>query len=144
MLRLLQTFSVRFLIQGRRRVCLVLIPLAVFPSVLLLPHLALRTIDSWGKILKIRCWKSGKSKLLCRRPCKRILRYPLRWFEAANTLARFGECSSFLHPWGQGSMDMTWPLACKDGLELPPSCLCPVWIKCWHGERNDPAQGQYC
>lgn len=134
MLRLLQTFSVRLLTQGRRRVCLVSITLAAFPSVLLLPHLALRLI------LKIRCWKSGKSKFfLCRRPCKRIL----RWFEAANIWARFGECSSSLHPWGQGSMDMTWPLACKDGLKLPPSCLCPVGVK-GDGDRNDPAWGQYC
>lgn len=125
MLRLLQTFSVRLLTQGRRRVCLVSIMLAVFPSAFLLPQSALRLIDSWGNILKIRHWKSGKSKFLCRRPCKRIL----RWFEAANILARFGEYSSSPHPWGQGSMDMTWPLACNDGLNLPPSWLCPVQVK---------------
>lgn len=76
--------------------------------------------DSKNQVLKVR-----KIQV----PVQKTLQEDTETFEAANILAGFGEYSSSLRPWGQDSVDMTWPLACKGGLKLPPSCLCPVWVK---------------
>lgn len=89
-LGLLQTFSVRLLTQGRRRrICLVLLTLAVFPSGLLLPHLALRADWFMGQGAKSQALRVRKVQVPVQEDLARGywggLRLPASWPCLENT-----------------------------------------------------------